>query len=340
MVRRLLPAADQRRNRPGRAPRPAHSHATGESERPRPRRPFQQGFDTEEWPQVRREGLDAHPLQGLGVGEIVGRPPDRLGGVVDEDIEAGSTGQQAIGERHDRRQGPEVERFDPQPAGPGVEVRLPGVPGGGVPGETGRDEHLGPVPQQLQGGLIADLDPPAGDDRPTAGQLRPLPALLRVEPCAGRTEQVVVVVDLTISAVADVTAAGLRFQHARAGYFVGPPGKQPIRCGCGSHPAGPLDQIPVLLAPGFGAGLAAEPAGLPVEPGDQTFDTLPIRRCIGPVAQGLQDLEASRPLLLAKRRLAIAGDHATTFRLSSRSRQGRSESNRPPAGLWVRPLYR
>ncbi len=102
--------------------------------------------------------------------------------------------------------------FDPQPVFPGREVRFVGVPEGGVGGEASCDEDVGAVSEQLQGDLIADLQPPAGDDRSPSGQVCPLVALLLVEPGAGWAELVIVGVNLSVTALADVAAAGLRFQ--------------------------------------------------------------------------------------------------------------------------------
>ena len=79
------------RRGPPRSSRPTREAGQTPAPGDRPRR----GFDTQERPQVRREGLDADPLQGLGLGEVVGRPSDRLRGVVDEDVEGVQLGQQA-----------------------------------------------------------------------------------------------------------------------------------------------------------------------------------------------------------------------------------------------------
>src|SRR6185437_5874035 len=101
---------------------------------------------------------------------IVGGPTYRLGGVVNKNIEGRGFREQPIGECHDIWQGTQAEVLDPQPALPGVEVWLTGVAKGGLPREPGRDHDLGPVAEEFQRRLVADLDPPARDGRPPTRQ--------------------------------------------------------------------------------------------------------------------------------------------------------------------------
>ena len=85
-----------------------------------------------------------------------------------------------------------------------VEVRLAGVARGRVAREPRGDDQVGAGPQQLQPGLVADLDAPAGQQRhasPQVGQLRPL---REVEVAARRAQPVVEVMDDGVVLLADV----------------------------------------------------------------------------------------------------------------------------------------
>ena len=103
---------------------------------------------------------------------VAGRPLDRLGGVVDQDVEP----VPAVADRVDQAAAPRAGRGSP-PRAPTAGRSHSAASGTrreasrGVAREAGGDQHLGPVAQQLQRGVKADLHAAAGDDRPPPGQV-------------------------------------------------------------------------------------------------------------------------------------------------------------------------
>ena len=111
----------------------------------------------------------------------VGRTAHRLAGVVDDEVEPVARGQQLAAERLDARRVPQVESEDLEPVAPVAEVGLGGVARGGVAGKARGDDEVRARAQQLEPGLVADLDPPAGEQRHAAAQVGQLGALGEVE---------------------------------------------------------------------------------------------------------------------------------------------------------------
>ena len=100
---------------------------------------------------------------------------------------------------------------------PLAEVRFLRVARGGIAREAGGDDQLRAGAQQLQAGLVADLDPAAGEQRDAAAQVGQFGALGEIELRAGRAQLVVEVVDLRVLLLADVAVPQLGgFQSARA----------------------------------------------------------------------------------------------------------------------------
>ena len=139
----------------------------------------------------------------------VGRPPDGLAGVVDDEVEPASRREQVCAERFDTRRVAQVEAEDLEPVAPVREVRLLRVPRGRVAREAGRDDEVRSRAQELDACLVADLHAPAGEERHSSAQVGGLAALGEVEVAARRAHLVVERVDLPIELLADVTVLGL-----------------------------------------------------------------------------------------------------------------------------------
>ena len=105
--------------------------------------------------------------------------------------------------------------MDLQALAPVGEVGLARVAPGGVVREARGGHHGGAGAQQLEGRLVADLDPRPGDEGHAAVEVGRLEALLVVELGARGAQRVVEGVQRLVLDLADV--AGLRLQHlARA----------------------------------------------------------------------------------------------------------------------------
>ena len=93
----------------------------------------------------------------------LGRPPNRLARVVDDEVEAVAGRVQMRG-RMPRRSACGAGRARRSPAGhPTPRSRPPARNGRSIARETGRDDQMSARPQQLDPGLIADLHPAAGE---------------------------------------------------------------------------------------------------------------------------------------------------------------------------------
>ena len=145
----------------------------------------------------------------------LGRAPDGLRGVVDQDVQRPSRADR-VGERHDLRGVAQVDADDVQTIEPLAAVRHRREAPDRVVGKARRDRRLGAVAQQPQGDVHADLRPPAGQQRATAAQVGARLASLMVQRGARRAELVVERVDLHEARLADVTRARL-LQGARRG---------------------------------------------------------------------------------------------------------------------------
>ena len=136
----------------------------------------------------------------------VGRPPDGLAGVVDDEVQPLARLAEVVAERLDARRVAQVEPEDLEPVAPLVEVGLLRVASRRVAREAGRDNQAGTRTKQLDPRLVADLDPPAGEERDPAGEIGGLGALGEVEVAAGDAKLVVERVERVVGLLADVTA--------------------------------------------------------------------------------------------------------------------------------------
>lgn len=137
---------------------------------------------------------------------VGGGPADRLGGVVDEDVEVGEAPVDGLQQAGHGRQVEQVDTVDVDPVRPVRGVGDGREPAGRVPREAGRDQHLRAVAQQLQRQLETDLHPAAGHDRPAAAQVASGVPASEVLLGAFRAEQVVLPMHLPVGGLADVAA--------------------------------------------------------------------------------------------------------------------------------------
>ena len=146
----------------------------------------------------------------FGVGERTvraGGAPDRLCGVVDEDVER-SLRRNRIRQRCHLCGIAEVDTDDAQAVQPLVGVRLPGESPGGVLGEPGGDGEVGTVAEQHQRDVHADLCPATGEKRAAAAQVGVLVAFVAVGGRASWAELMVERVDPGVVLLADVARLG------------------------------------------------------------------------------------------------------------------------------------
>ena len=188
---------------------------------------------TDETENFRRKRVDGCVLVFHHVAVEIGRPPHRLAGVVDDEVEAVAGGEDVMGERLDAGCVTQIEAEHLEPTRPVGEVGLGRVSGRGITRETGDDDERRPAPQQLDAGLIADLHPSAGEQRHGAREVGELAALGEVELGAPRAELVVEVMDLAVLRLAHVAVLLVdRFAVHRVGdialFEVG--GRMDIRC--------------------------------------------------------------------------------------------------------------
>ena len=103
----------------------------------------------------------------------------------------------------------QVQAVDAEATAPVGEVRLGGVAPRGVVGKAGGGDDGGPGPQELERGLVADLDPGPGDEGHAALEVGGLEALLVVEGGALGAQGVVEGVHPPVLGLADVAGPGL-----------------------------------------------------------------------------------------------------------------------------------
>ena len=138
----------------------------------------------------------------------VGWTPDGLAGVVDDEVEALARGDEVAAERLHGGRVAQVETEDFEPVTPVAEVGLLRVARRGVPREPCRDDEVRAGAEELQAGLVADLDAPAGEQRDTAAQVRELRARGEIDIGARGAELIVEVVDARVGLLADIADAG------------------------------------------------------------------------------------------------------------------------------------
>ena len=142
----------------------------------------------------------------------IGRAAHGLAGVADDEIEAiagvvGRAGRRLRRSGCGARSRPKISRRSPQ----SFEVGFGGEALGGIAREAGGDDELGAGAEELDAGLVADLDAAAGEQGDAAAEVGGLGAFAVVEVGAVRAELVVEVVDARGSLLADV--AVLRLDH-------------------------------------------------------------------------------------------------------------------------------
>ena len=139
----------------------------------------------------------------------LGRPPDRLAGVVDDVVETVVRVGHMGAERLDTRRVPQVEAVHLDPIGPVLEIMLSGESHRRITWEPCRDDEASARPQQLETRLVADLDPTAREQRRPAAEIGALGALEEVEVTAAHAELVVEVVDLGVLLLAHVAVSSV-----------------------------------------------------------------------------------------------------------------------------------
>lgn len=93
------------------------------------------------------------------------RPADRLGGVIHDEVQAVVTVEDEEAKGLHAGSVAQIQAEHLQSSPPFLEVRLGGVASRGVTGKPGGDDHSGAAtPQQLDGGLIANLDSSSGEE--------------------------------------------------------------------------------------------------------------------------------------------------------------------------------
>jgi len=130
-------------------------------------------------------------------------------------------GQQGLAEGLDAGRVAQVQAEDLEPVPPLAEIGLLGVTCRRVAREARGDDQRGAGAQQLQAGLVADLDAAAGEQRDAAAEVGGLGALEEIEVAAGRAHLVVEVVDARVLFLAHVAVLRLeRFAHGPVGDLV------------------------------------------------------------------------------------------------------------------------
>ena len=131
---------------------------------------------------------EVHGLERYEVRVVGGRPTNGLASVVDDDVQSMVALAHEVTPPLEHSQVPKVEAVDVQPCAPNVRVAFRGESSRGVSDETGRGDHHGSAPQQLQGDAVADFDARARDDAHHAFHVRPLLAFAPVELRARRAQ--------------------------------------------------------------------------------------------------------------------------------------------------------
>ena len=151
----------------------------------------------------------------------LGRPAHGLAGVVDDVVESLVGREQVVAELLDARRVAQIEPVDLEPFLPVGEVGLQRVTGGGVAREPRRHDQVGACSEQLDPGLVADLDAAARQYRDATLEIRRLRPLREVERRARRAELVVEGVELAVGLLADVAVLFLVRLPRRLGVALG-----------------------------------------------------------------------------------------------------------------------
>ena len=126
---------------------------------------------------------------------------------------------QLVAERLDARRVAQIEAENFQPIAPVVEIRFLRVTRRRVARKARRHDQARARAQQLDAGLIADLDASAGQQRDASAQIRRLGALGEIELRARRAQLVVEMMDRRILLLADIAMLRLG-RFAELGFVV------------------------------------------------------------------------------------------------------------------------
>ena len=135
------------------------------------------------------------------------RPPDRLTGVVDDEVQAWTRGDQVAAKCLDAWQVPKIEPEDLEAIAPVAEVGFLRVARRRILRKPGRDDQPRAGAQQLQAGLIPDLHPPARQQRDPAAQIGQLGSRREVDRRAVGAQLIVKVMQVRVRLLADVADA-------------------------------------------------------------------------------------------------------------------------------------
>ncbi len=156
------------------------------------------------------------PLDLHHVSVEIGWSTHGLACVVDDVVEAIPRVEDVMAERLDARCVAKVEPEDLEAVTPLVEVGLGRVAGSRVAREPGGHDQRGAAAQQLDAGLVADLDSTTREQSDGSVQVGQLAPLAVVEVGAGEAELVVEVVDGAVLLLAHVAVLQLdRFAERR-----------------------------------------------------------------------------------------------------------------------------
>ena len=183
--------------------------------------------------------------------EEAGRAAHGLAGIVEDEVEPRQSFAEPAREQLDARRVPQVDAVHLQPVAERGVVGLLRVARRGVDREARGDDHVRAGAQQLERGLVTDLDARAGDQRVAAVQVGGLLALGVVDVAAVAAHRVVVAVHLRVRLLADVAGqGGVEVRSLLRGGRVGVGRRQPERrvvvgTALDAQP-GALDGLPVL----------------------------------------------------------------------------------------------
>ena len=153
----------------------------------------------------------------------VGRPPDRLAGVVDDEVQSVAGRDQVAAEGFDARRVAQIQPEDLEPVSPVAEVGFLRVASSGVARKAGRDDEMCAGSEEDQSGLVSDLHASTGQQRHASAQIRELGARGEVDVGAAGAQLVVEGVEGRVRGLADVADTAHRgtFGVRRSTFVVG-----------------------------------------------------------------------------------------------------------------------
>src|SRR5882672_11088464 len=140
----------------------------------------------------------------------------RLTGIVDNKIKPLTGLEQMPAKSFYARGVAQIEPEDFESIAPFVKIRLAGVTGSRVSREARSNNELRAGPQKFDTGLVANLDPPAGEERNPPTQVSQLRSFLEIQGGASRAELVIEMMNGRVVLFADVTI--LRINHFTKGF--------------------------------------------------------------------------------------------------------------------------